>query len=303
MATTVTVNSTYEGDVLREVYGAMFNENSAMKNGTVLMLPNIKYQQTIRLVDLANGRKDYTCGWAPQGSIVFAEKKLTPKKIMDQMDVCKEDFIRAWDVATMGPSAHNTQLPRDEAEAFIREKLAETSEFIGRSIWQGVESTDGDFGGFIEKFIASGTVIKPTGIGVDIDKTNVVAELEKVTTAIPNSIRGKVKVSISANVADAYAQSLINPQITNGLGGEALTMRYGNYTLFVDYGLPANTIVIAEPRNLMVGTQLVADSNEIKTRDQDDSTLDGTVRFKMVYSFGTQFARDEQIVYYNSNPS
>ena len=57
-------------------------------------------------------------------------------------------------------------------------------------------------------------------------------------------------------------------------------------------------MVVYERKNLFFGTGLLADHNEIRMKDMDESDLSGQVRYKMVYTAGVQYANSDEIVYY-----
>lgn len=306
MATTTTVNSNYNGEVAGAIIGKAFKEADTLTKKLVTVLPNIKYQMSLRKISYANGRVDYACGFTPTGAVTLSEVILAPKKIKNEQEICKEELSQIWSSQTMGFSAHNDSMPKDEQTALLNEILGDTAEATDRDMWQGDATSTGEFDGFIIKFEADGGIIKHgngiTALGAAIDKTNVVAELEKVTAAIPRELRRKkdMVVGVSPDVALAYQQSLITPQITNGLGGEALPLKYGSYELNEINSLPYNTIVVFQTKNLYFGTGLMADHNDIRIKDMDESDLSGMVRYKMVYTAGVQYVNPAEIIWYLS---
>jgi len=224
---------------------------------------------------------------------------LKPKKFKDDFDVCKEDFRQQWGDASMGASSHNDILDPNALQAIVANKLADDREDFDRIIWSGVDANAGEFDGFLTLWNADATVIKPN-IAV-ISKTTVLASLETATNALPVALRdaNKVKIAVSADVYQAYMHLLISQGVANGLGGNANTViTYGAYTLELIKGLPANTIVIAEPKNLAFGTGSVADHNRIDIVDEDSvGLLTGKVRGTMVYNAGVQYAYGAEIVW------
>lgn len=306
MATTLTVSSNYEGTVAGEIIGKAFKEADTIANNLVTVLPNIDYQTSIRLIEYSDGRTDYACGFTPNGAVTLSEKVLAPKKIKNELEICKEDLRQIWSSATMGFSAHNDNIPRDVDTALMAEILADTAQATDRDIWQGDASNDGEFDGFLTQWATDANIIKDgngiTGLGSAIDNTNVLSEFAKVKEAVPVALRRKSLVwAISPDVADAYDTALIAAGSSNGLGGNANTGQvYGRYSLTVVNGLPDNTIVVYDPKNLYFGTGLMADHNEIRMKDMDETDLTGQVRYKMVYTAGVQYANSEDIVWYLS---
>ena len=205
----------------------------------------------------------------------------------------------------MGFSAHNDNMPKDVETALLAEILGDTAEATDADIWQGDATTTGSFDGFIPKrLIADGSVIKAnngiTTLGAAVTKANVVSEIEKVLNAIPVALRRKsdMILGVSPDIALAYQQALISAGISNGLGGGDMELRYGSYVLEVINGLPDNTFVVYQRKNLYFGTGLMADHNEIRIKDMDESDLSGQVRYKMVYTAGVQYVNSEEIIWY-----
>tara|TARA_R110001606_G_scaffold395449_1_gene567757 strand:- start:4450 stop:5379 length:930 start_codon:yes stop_codon:yes gene_type:complete len=300
---TFTVNSNYAGQVAGEITGKAFKEASTLKENLVTVLPDIDFKISLRKIAYADGRVDYACGFTPTGTVTLSEKVLEPKKIMNQQELCKETLRQTWSSASMGFSAHNDNMPKDVETALLAEILGDTAEAVDKDIWQGDKTNTGEFDGFLKLFYADADVIQAgggiTSPNTAVTKTNVVSMIELVLENIPIALRGKTDliVGISPDVAFFYEQALIAAGISNGLGGGAMELRYGNYVLTVINGLPANTLVAYERKNLFFGTSLMADHNSIRVKDQDELTLTGTVRYSMVYTAGVQYVNGTDIVW------
>lgn len=304
MATTMTVSSNYAGKVAGEIIGKAFKEASTLKRNLVTVLPDIDFQISLRKIAYADGRVNYSCGFTPTGAVTLNEVLLTPKKIKNEQEICKEDLRQIWSSATMGFSAHNDKMPKDVETALLTEILGDTAEAVDAEIWSGLAATTGQIGGFIEQWDADSDVIKAnngiTPSGTAVSKTTVVAEIETFLNAIPVAIRRKADliIGISSNVEMAYTQALVGAGITNGLGGDDKQLRYGKYTFEVIDGLPDNTFVAYQRKNLAFGTGLLADHNDVRIKDMDETDLSGMIRYKMVYTGGTAYVNPEEIVWY-----
>lgn len=300
MATTISVNSNYNGEVAGEIVGKAFKEADTIAKGLVTVLPNIPVKTSIRKIDYGNGRQDFSCGFTPAGSVTLAEVVLEPKKIKNEAEICKEDFRNVWDTASMGFSAHNDNMPKDEEQALLTEVLADTAQATDSDIWVGDATDDGHFDGFIPLWLLDATVIDVTAVAVT--KANVISEIEAVLNAVPIALRRKtdLKFVVSPDVALAYTQALVSAGISNGFGGADMELRYGTYKLEVVNGLPESTMAIYQAKNLYFGTGLLSDHNEIRIKDMDETDLSGTVRYKMVYTAGVQYVRGNEIVLYTT---
>jgi len=297
MATTTTVSSNYAGKVAGEIIGKTFKEADTLRLGLVTLAPNVNYKLNMRRIRYTDGTTAYSCGHTPAGAIVLNERVLEPVKLKNDFSVCKEDFRATWSEDSMGASASNVNAPADIMEAIQVEMLGETAENVDYKIWNGDATNTDEWDGFLKLFLADSAVID-----VDIDavtEANVVAQLKLALGAIPIPLRRKnLNVMVSPDVFQFYSFSLTTPAITNGLGAEEKQMKFGRYTLTEVNGLPANTIVIAEAKNLVFGTGLEADFNTIALVDEDEiGLLTGQVRGKMVYSGGVNYYNSEEIVW------
>lgn len=301
MATSVTVNSNYNGEVAGEIVGKAFKEADTIAKGLVTVLPNIPVKTSIRKIDYGNGRQDFSCGFTPAGSVTLAEVVLEPKKIKNEAEICKEDFRNVWDTATMGFSAHNDNMPADEEQALLVEILADTAQATDADIWTGDATDDGHFNGFIPLWLADSSVTKIAS-PVAITESNVIAKIKLLIGAVPIALRRKadLKFVVSPDVALAYNNALITAGINNGFGGSEMELRFGLYKMEIVNGLPENTMAIYQVKNLYFGTGLLSDHNEVRIKDMDETDLSGTVRYKMVYTAGVQYVRGNEIVLYTT---
>ena len=305
MATTVTVNDGYVGKAAGGIIGKAFKEADTIARNLITFLPNVNSKVFLRKIAYTDGTVAYTCGFTPEGAIDLTKKELDPVKLMNPISICKEDFRLSWSGDLEGASAWNDNAPADIMEAIQLEVLSSTAERTDSVIWNGDSANTNEWDGFITLFDADAAVIKAgngiTSITAAITPANVIGALAQVKSAIPVALRRKSLVfGVSPDVADAYDGALIAAGISNGLGGNANTqMQYGRYTLEVINGLPDNTIVAYDRANLVFGTGLGADHNELRLVDEDEvGLLTGQIRGKMVYNGGCQYYNSEEIVWY-----
>lgn len=310
MPTSITSTSNYTGKAAGAIIGASFKEADTISKGLVTVLENVNYQEHLRRIRYSDGRVAYACGFTPAGSIVINERTVTPVKLKIDLELCKETFRNQWGESLMGASASNPNLGSDIQQAMLAEVLAENAEEVDYMIWNGDNSANSnEWDGYIKQFQADGDVIVATSalkVGAAVTKSNVVSGFEAATALVPIALRRKPLIfAVSPDVALAYTQYLIANGLSNGLGGNANTsLQYGLYQLTIVNGLPANTIVIYERKNLVFATGLLGDHNTVAMKDMDDFLLDGMVRLKMVFNGGVNYYNSEDIVYFNftANP-
>lgn len=309
MPTTFNNGSSYDGKVVEGLFRETFKEVDAIKNGAFKFYENVNTKIKVKKLSTTNGRTLYSCGFTPTGSITLAEKEIETKKFKDQFQICKEDWRQThWDEA-LGASAHNNVFPQEVLDAIVQDKLERNADAFSEEVWTGTgDDSSGaeQILGLLPQFEAVGSgVIKVDG--VEITESNVEAEIKKALAAVPAKLQGKknFKVSVASNVAQAYNFYLLSKGITNGLGGNAnASLVFGNYTLVEDKGLPADTIVIADPENLPFVAGLMGDHNSIEVNDEDAIGLQtGQIRGTMVYNAGLSFVYGSEIVYYRPDPT
>ena len=299
MATTI--QSFYAGKEAGGIIGQAFKEGETLSKGLVKVYENINFKLNLRKINYTDGTTDYSCGFTPAGDIDLSEKVLEPKKFKNDIEVCKEDFRQTWSEDQEGASAFNINLASDIENAIMTEVLGQHAQKIDDQIWNGDSAQAGQFDGYIKLFDADADVIKVNGAVVT--KDNVLDILMATLEATPVSIRNSndLKVVVSADVYQAYNFYLVSQGVINGLGGADMPVTFAGYTVERVSGLAPNTIVIYERDNLIFGTGLLGDHNELRVRDMDDSLMDGNVRMKMVYNAGVQYYNSAEIVYFLGN--
>lgn len=306
MATTVNVSSNYAGKVAGEIIGQAFKEADTLRLGLLTVAENVNDKYNLRKIAYADGTVDYTCGFAPEGTITLSEKVITPEKMMNPLQVCKEDFRQTWSEDSMGASAHNVNAPSDIMEAIQMEVLSSQAEKIDDDIWNGDKANAGEFDGYIKQFAADGSIIKAnngiTPLGAPIDESNVESELKKVLSAIPAALRRKtVEVLVAPNVFQAYTFYLISKGIAWNGTADDKQAKFGKYTLTEVNGLADDTFVVYEKSNMVFATGLQSDHNELSFVDEDEiGLLTGQVRGKIVYNAGVGYYNSEDIIWYLS---
>lgn len=302
MPTTVTSNSNYSGREAGVIIGKMYKEANTLSNNLLTVFENINYKLNLRQIELTGGRRAYTCGFVPAGSITLSEKVLEPLKMKDDFQICKEDLRNQWNDGDLGASAWNDGDMKPIMDAVLAQKLAQEAEAFDFMIWNGdsTNTSPQEFDGFLKQFAADGDIITVTGTA--ITETNVLAELKKALAAIPVALKNSMnlKVAVSSNVAQSYYFYLATQGAINGLGGDAnTTVKFGKYNLIEVNGLPDDTIVIFEPKNMVFATGLQADFNDIRLVDSDEINLDGLIKGSMVYNAAVGYYNGEEIVWYS----
>jgi hypothetical protein len=303
MATTSTTSSNYVGKVAGGIIGAAFKEADTLRLGLLTVAENVNYKLNLRKIAYTDGTTDYTCGFTPAGAITLSEKQIVPEKLMNPFQVCKEEYRQTWSEDLLGASASNPNMPSDIMEAIQLEVLSSQAAKVDTDIWTGAAAVDGEFAGFIELFTADAAIIKDgngvTGPGHSVSESTVEADLKLALAAIPVALRRKdLVVIVSPDVFQAYNFYLISKGIAWNGTTEDKTAMFGRYTITEVNGLPDDTIIVYEKKNLVFATGLQGDHNELAIVDEDEiGLLTGNVRGKIVYNAGVGYYNSAEIVW------
>jgi hypothetical protein len=295
MATTTTVSSNYAGRDAGMIIGQAFKTIDTIEKNAVTIAEDVNYKLSLRKIAYTDGTTAYTCGFAPAGTIVLNENTIEPFKFKNDFDVCKEDFRQTWSNGIMGAGAANGVAPSDIMDAIQAEVLGAIGEKLEGDIW----TSSTNFDGFLTLFADDADVNKPTADAA-VTEANVLPKyLKPALNAVPVALRNKeLIVAVSPDVAQAYAFYLSTQGITYGNGNSDFPLAFGRHTLTVLNGLPSNSVVIYERKNLVFATGLTADFNQVALVDEDEiGLLTGKVRGKVVYAVGVGYYNAEEIVW------
>lgn len=309
MATTTSITTTYAGEFAGQYISAALLSANTIDQGGILVKPNVKYKEVIKTLDTDAIVKNATCDFSDTSTVTLAERILQPEEFQVNLELCKADFRSDWEAVQMGFSSFDNLPPKfsDFLLAHVAAKVAQKTE---NNIWGGVTANVGEFDGFTTLAAADADVIDVTGTAVTA--ANVITELGKIVDAVPSTLYGRedMNIYISQNMARAYVRAL-GGFGANGLGGSGTAaqgtqwfnggdLNFDGVKLFVANGLGDNKAMATYKDNLMFGTGLLSDSQEVKILDMSD--LDGSqnVRVVMRFTAAVQYGIGSDIVYYTA---
>ena len=292
------VTSTYAGEFAGKYIAAALLSAKTLENDLITVVPNVKYKEVIQKLDVSGIVHDASCDFTTSGSVALSERVLTPKELQVNLELCKQNFLDSWEALQLGYSAFD-EIPanfNDYLISYVGGKVAEATE---TSIWQGSASVNGEFRGFLPALSGSvaaggaGAVVQSAVSGA-IDSTNVIAALNGIYEAIPDTVFGKedVLIYVPTNVAKAY-QKVLGTDFANGYNNQVTVgekpMNFNGIDLAMCPGMTASYLVAAEKSNLFFGTGLMSDYNEVKVLDMAD--LDGSQNYRVImrYTGDTEF--------------
>tara|TARA_R110000787_G_scaffold171694_2_gene284348 strand:+ start:870 stop:1793 length:924 start_codon:yes stop_codon:yes gene_type:complete len=300
MATTTSITTTYAGEFAGKYVSSALLSGNTLSQGLISIKPNVKYKEVLKRLDLDGIVANASCDFSDTSTVTLTERILEPKELQINLELCKTPFQSDWEAESMGFSAHDN-LPKTFSDYFIAHVSAKVAEKTEQDIWSGVAGA-GTFDGF-ETLLSLDAALPAANevTGIAVTATNVVAELGKISDAIPASLYGNegLTIYVSQNIFRAYKRALAT------VGG---SVQGNNQDINVEYfdgirvamvnGMSSNVAIASLKDNLYFGTGLMSDQQEVKVLDMAD--LDGSqnVRFIMRYTAAVQYSVVEDIVTY-----
>ena len=294
MSTTQSISTTYAGEFAGKYIAAALLSAPTLEKGGITIMPNVKYKQVIKKVATDDIIKNGTCDFDPTSTVTLTERILQPETFQVNLQLCKTDFRADFDAIQMGYSAFDV-LPKSFADFLIAHAAEKVAAGMETSIWQGVNSTAGQFAGIMTQLDADATL--PAGqkiAGTTVDASNVIAQLGSIIDALPAALYGKEDLTlyVSSNIYRAYVRAL-GGFAANGVGANGYDNKGTNQTLndlyfdgvriFLANGLANNTALLSQTSNLFFATGLMNDMNEVRVLDMGD--LDGSQNVRVVMRF------------------
>lgn len=308
MATTTSVTTTYAGEFAGKYIGAALLSGNTLAQGGVTIVPNVKFKQVIKRLDLNSLTANASCDFTPTSTVTLDERILQPKELQVNLELCKSDFQDDWEAVQMGYSAFDSLPPKfsDFIIARVAEQVAQKTE---QDIWAGTAGA-GAFNGFSTLISTDANLPAAQEVtGTTVTAANVIDELGKIVDAVPNRLYGRddLHIYVAQNIFRAYKRSLGGFQTgglgANGVGGQGTNqdinvLYFDGIKIFMANGLADNTAIATTKDNLYFGTGLLSDHNEVRLLDMAE--LDGSknVRMVMRYTAGVQYGFATDMVTY-----
>lgn len=296
MAQNLTINAKYCGSLAGEIFVQAFKQSDTIKKNAITVLPNNIGKGYLPTLSYDADLQPYACGFTPEGDLVYKDVEVVLNKYKIDNEICKDEFHQTFQAQRAGLFGAMNEVPQDVQEAILTAIVDNLGEKVEKLIWQGDGSAN-LYDGLIDELSNDATVIDVTG--TTITKANVVDELDKVYSAIPDEIleSNDLVISVSPNVARAYKQAQASMGINTTVGDKE--MDYLGIRMESLSGLPADTMVAYRTKNLGFLTGLESDLNNVHVKDMDETDLSGNLRTKVVLEIGVGYSFGEEIVLYS----
>jgi hypothetical protein len=299
MPTTVDNTTNYSGKFAGEYIKAAFYANDSLQAITVK--ENIEYRQVVKKIVDNVTFADATCAFTPTGTVDITERYLTLKKLQFQQEVCKNEFLNDY----IAKDIQNGSLGTALTEGLISTMLAGISQNNENLIWTGNGANAGEYDGLLQLIGADAdNDINFVATPVAITSANVISKVQALIAAAPLAVKKateKPVIYMSYDVWENYMYAQLGTGYATYLttGPEVQKTFMGLFQIAVCPGMPASTMIMAQPSNLWFGTNLVSDWNNVQVVDMGQWAEDN-VRFSAKFYAGTQYGVGADIAAYST---
>ena len=222
--------------------------------------------------------------------------------------VCHKDLIgtaREWYYA-QGMNAESifddSMLITAMTESIINTAAAQLDDIILNGNVAGGTGTYLDLcDGLLTKWKADADVIDVTAVPANITPTAIVGELNKLISAIPTELlynpEKPLKFAVSVDIAIAYQQFLASNAFMNPNNVD-ISLNYMGIPIVPIAKLPAATMFLTFPNNIILVTDDMNDFSQLVFKDQSINTLCDEVHIKLQGRSGVDYGYGEYVIFY-----
>tara|TARA_R110002111_G_scaffold261505_1_gene334616 strand:- start:10 stop:948 length:939 start_codon:yes stop_codon:yes gene_type:complete len=306
-----TINSSFTGKAASGYVSAALLSGKTLASGAIDIRDNIQYKEVIQVINSDNNLiKPGTCDFTSSGTLTTKEVVLEPVDVQVNLELCSKNFLSRWESLQM--SGVKSGLPKTFGEYILERVVEKTAADVESAIWTGTTAGNIPFDGFEVLAAADASVIDVAKVA--ITAVNVTTELNRVVSAIPQTVYGDESLSImvSTSIYQSYISSLGGfgatgaSNATEGIDGKRQMWYNGSQPLFFlgipvvhCPGLTATDMFAARKEDLVFGSSLYNELNQASILDM--STIDGSLNSRVILrgSAAVAIVQPEQVVFYS----
>ena len=283
-----------------EYYSLLYGMENAVTNYRVL--PGIKNKTKIATVVFDKVLGEAGCDFTAQDGTVSAVE-VDVCALTSQASVCQYDLEQSWLALEMAKGSNSDFSVASFMNFFWSQMAKKGHQELAQLMWRGdtaLETALGLCDGWLLRLCTADDYITPAGTYAAITSANVLDKMAAtLTAATPEMLvnPANMQFKVSANVAAAYriATAATNT-ITNVTEGLSLT--YLDIPVVVEYGLPANTIILSDYSNFIYALDAEGDQDNLQIVDFSKTTLDRRIGARADFKAGFYVVNTTQVVWY-----
>lgn len=281
-----------------EFYSRLYGMESAAGNFRVLpgiknstKIANVLFDQLIQAAD---------CAFVPTDSTVSAiTVDVCPLSI--QTSICQYQLEQSWLADQMSKGSNSDFTVASFMSYFWEQMSNKAHEELAKIMWQGdtlsVNPILANCDGWLKRLCsltpirAAQNVVTVSSVIDDFGDVLALATDEMLAAG------GQMQFKVSPNVASAYRVATASANTINYTTA-ALNLQFLDIPISVEYGLPANTIILSDPNNFVYALDAEGDMDGIQIVDFSKTTLDRKIGARADFKVGFYITNSTQIVFF-----
>lgn len=301
----LTNNISYCGKYSFDLFsGALFN-NDLFDN--VTLFEGVKNKITLPTALLSPVVVSDTCAFTDSSTLTLSPRELSTCAYKLNFELCVTDLEPTFLSERMRAGATHPVAPSELIEWVRDYGMRKIGNDAQANFW-GSTASDclgifGLLGGTGATASFSSGVIGVTA-AASVTAGNVMTELSKVYAAIPAQVKQgaarDLRIFVSQDVMDAYLIANATTTTAFFTAEQKIAPFYLGIPLYVINTTATRKMVAVSRENIVFGTDLLDDQNEIRVIDLRETTGDNKIRFVARFRAGQQVRVIGQVVYYSA---
>jgi hypothetical protein len=284
-----------------EYFSILYGMENAVTNYRVL--PGIKNKTKIATVVFSEVLAESGCNFSAQDADLSAVE-IDVCALTSQASVCQFDLEQSFLALEMAKGSNSDFSVASFMNFFYSQMAKKGHQELAQLMWRGDTAAEGALSlcdGWLLRLCTAADYIDG-GAGV-IDSSNVLGAFADVLTAATDEMLvnpAQMQFKVSPNVAAAYRiATASNNTTTNVTTGLALT--YLDIAIVVEYGLPANQIILSDYTNFIYALDAEGDQDNLQIVDFSKTTLDRRIGARADFKAGFYVVNTTQVVWYGGS--
>jgi hypothetical protein len=283
-----------------EYYSLLYGMENAVSNYRVL--PGIKNKTKIATVLFDQVLAEAGCDFHAVDANVSAVE-IDVCALTSQASVCQYDLEQSWLALEMAKGSNSDFSVASFMNFFWSTMAKKGHQELAQIMWLGGTGSGvlALCDGWLSRLCSAGNFID--GGSGSVDNTNVLDAFAGVlSNATPEMLvnPAMMQFKVSANVAAAYRIATASTNnVTNVTSGLALT--YLDIPIVVEYGLPANQIILSDYTNFIYALDAEGDQDNLQIVDFSKTTLDRRIGARADFKAGFYVVNTDQVVWYGGS--
>ena len=278
-----------------EYYSLLYGMENAVSNYRVL--PGIKNKTKIATVLFEQVLREAGCDFSPAQAEVSAVE-IDVCALTSQASVCQYDLEQSWLALEMAKGSNSDFSVASFMNFFWGTMAKKGHQELAIEMWQGGTFEGSLCDGWLKRLCTAGNFIDG-GDGA-VTASNVLDAFAGVLSAATPEMLvnpAMMQLKVSANVAAAFRIATASTNtVTNVTSGLALT--YLDIPVVVEYGLPANQILLSDYTNFIYALDAEGDQDNLQIVDFSKTTLDRRIGARADFKAGFYVVNTDQVVWY-----